>query len=350
MVEVKYSDQYWKDIDTIVKKNPIIKQIKNKKILITGATGMVCSSVVDVLLYLNKYKGYNVRLTLAGRNAARVKARFKKFDVDVDYYFIQFDATKDIKLNLEVDYIIHGASNANPVAYSKEPVETALGNIIGTNALLRFSAQNKVKNFLFLSSSEVYGKKKENQPYRECDYGFIDILNYRSAYPNAKRLAETLCIAYQKEFEVKTSIVRLGHIYGPTISATDSRASAIFTREAVAGNDIVMKSSGNQLRSYCYTLDCASAMLTVLIIGKAGEAYNVSNSSSVVTIREMAEELAKVGGVNIIYQNASEQEKKSYNLMLNSALDSTKLENLGWNACFNLHDGVKATVNLLSGH
>ena len=194
----------------------------------------------------------------------------------------------------------------------------------------------------------MYGQKKEKRPFFESDYGFVDVLNPRACYPSSKRAAETMCAAYHEEFGVDFVVVRPGHIYGPTITDTDSRASAQFTRKAKAGEDIVMKSAGLQLRSYCYTLDCASAILTVLLKGGCGEAYNISNPQSVVTISELAECMAKAAGVNVVFEQATVQESKSYNMMDNSSLDSSKLEKLGWNGCYNLEKGIVSTIKYFS--
>lgn len=344
---MKYSDNYWNDIEKVVTNNPKISDLKSSKLLITGATGMVCSAIVDMILFLNKQHDFKVKLYLAGRNKQKAMDRFAGFICGKDYEFIQFDTTKDEPISIDPDYIIHGASNANPAMYAEEPVETALGNVIGTNVLLRLSAEKKVKKFLFISSSEIYGNKSGNLPFAESDYGFIDALNPRAAYPNAKRLAETLCASYKQEHGVDSVIVRPGHIYGPTITNSDNRASADFIRNVLAGNDIIMKSAGAQLRSYCYVLDCASAIVYCLLFGRSGEAYNISNCNSIVSIRDIAETLAKIGGVKTVFENPSDEEKKSYNLMSNSSLNSNKLEGLDWKSCFDLKDGVKATLDVL---
>ena len=219
-----------------------------------------------------------------------------------------------------------------------------LANIIGLNTLLKSATCNNAKRLLYISSSEVYGRKEEKRPYKEDDYGFVDILNPRASYPSSKRAAETLCAAYSAEYGLDTVIVRPGHIYGPTITDSDSRASAQFTRKAKAGENIVMKSAGSQLRSYCYTLDCASAIITILINGKKGEAYNISNPKSNVTIREMAEALSKAGKVNILFENPSDMELNSFNLMDNSSLKSEKLEQLGWQAVYGITEGALKTL------
>jgi nucleoside-diphosphate-sugar epimerase len=149
------------------------------------------------------------------------------------------------------------------------------------------------------------------------------------------------------EYGVETVIVRPGHIYGPQCIASDNRAASEFARSAAAHRDIIMKSKGTQLRSYCYSLDCASAILTVLIVGVAGNAYNISNKNSVVTISDLAKECARAGQVELIYEEPSEHEKKSFNLMPTSALNAKKLEELGWKALFDLREGIERTVYLL---
>ena len=339
-----YNDKYWQDTKVVADFIPNLRFLFGTTILITGATGMICSAVVEVLFYLNREKSANIQIVLAGRNKDRMKERFYCFEEGKDYIFIQYDATSDNPLNIKADYIIHGASNADPSKFAKEPVETMLANIIGLNTLLKSALVNQTKRLLYISSSEIYGKKEEKRPYKEDDYGFVDILNPRASYPSSKRAAETLCSAYSAEYGLDTVIVRPGHIYGPTITDSDSRASAQFTRKAKAGEDLIMKSAGSQLRSYCYTLDCASAILTVLINGKSGEAYNISNPNSIVTIREMAEALAKAGNVSIMFENPSDIEIKSYNFMENSSLESSKLEKLGWHALYDIIDGANATL------
>lgn len=339
-----YNSTYWDDIDRVVQNIPGINELEHCSVLITGATGLICSTVAELLFYLNKERNANIKILLAGRSLERTKERFGAFVEGTDYFFVPYDATKDAPLAITADYIIHGASNASPAAFRSQPVETMLSNLIGLKCLLDMAVKTQAKRLLYISSSEVYGRKESSRPYREDDYGYVDILNPRAAYPSSKHAAETLCVAYGAEYGVDTVIVRPGHIYGPSITDSDDRASAQFTRVAARGEKIVMKSPGNQLRSYCYTLDCASAILTVLLNGKEGEAYNISNRNSVVTIRELAETLARQAGVAIEFDVPTDAEKRGYNMMENSALDAERLEALGWKAEFDLQAGVEETV------
>ncbi len=349
---MKYIDGYFDDVRLAVQAVPDITALFNKRILITGSTGMICSAVVDMIALLNKERNAGIGLILAGRNKERIASRFEGVLESCDFEFIEYDMTSECELEADVDYIIHGAGKADPKKITEMPVETMLGNINGLKSLLELSRKNNGSRLLFISSGEIYGNRQkattsEVEAYGEEDYGYIDQLNPRSNYPMSKRAAETLCISYNKEYGVDAVIARSCHIYGPGITNSDSRATAAFTRDAAVGHNIVMKSAGDQLRSYCYTLDCASALLTILIKGVPANAYNISNRDSVVTIREIAEAIAAEGDVRVVFENPSDVEKKSYNLMNNSALNSEKLEKLGWKAAFDLNKGVKATLKYL---
>lgn len=341
---MKYNASYWQDVASVLPAITGIDALRGKSILITGGTGLICSGVVDILHYLNTEKQANISIILAGRSRENTQARFPHMKEGTDYSFVTYDATRPEELTASADFIIHGASNANPAAYVSQPVETMEANFIGLDRLLRLAGKYGTKRVLYISSSEVYGQKDGMEPFRENDFGFLDILNPRAAYPSSKRAAETLCVAYAQEYGVSTVIVRPGHIYGPAITKSDNRATAQFTRNAAKKEQIVMKSAGTQLRSYCYSLDCASAILTVLINGKDLNAYNISNPDSIITISEIAKKIAEAAGMEIAYENPADAEAKGYNLMSNSSLDSDKLEALGWHAVFSPEAGAARCV------
>ena len=347
---IKYDDTYWDDVESVVETIPHLTELFHRTVLITGGTGMICSAVAELLFHLNRTRAAGIGVILAGRSRERMERRFYPFSEGVDYTFLQYNATKNETITVHADYIIHGASNASPAAFRDQPVETMLSNLVGLNSLLETAAKTHVKRLLYISSSEVYGQRPGGHPYGEGDYGYVDILNTRAAYPSSKRAAETLCAAYGAEYGVDAVIVRPGHIYGPSITDSDDRASAQFTRSALRGENILMKSAGAQLRSYCHTLDCASAILTVLLKGENGQAYNISNRNSIVTIRDVAEALAKEAGVKVVFEASTERERKGYNMMDNSSLDAEKLERLGWHARFDLREGVAATVRSMELH
>ncbi len=342
-----YNKNYKKNLAETLDNIPNVNILKDKKILITGASGLIGSAIVDTLVYANLIRRMGIHIYAASRNIKKIKRRFGKFYEEDALTYLHYDASLDINFDINFDYIIHGASNAHPVAYSLQPVETMVINFYGMNNILKYAKDNKVFRTLHISSSEVYGKKQDYKPYHEEDYGFVDILNPRACYPSSKRAAETLCSSYIKECGLDVVIVRPGHIYGPTMVFDDSRAFAQFARNVINGQDIVMKSSGLQLRSYCYVFDCVSAILTVLLNGIPGEAYNISNRESVVTIRRLAESFAKSCGRKIVFRNPDDIETQGYNLMQTSALDSSKLEDLGWKGLYCIDEGVERTIQIL---
>lgn len=346
------SNTYLNDLRYLVENTEYLSNFKNKSILVTGSTGLICSAIIDVLLEANLVLNNNTKIYIAARNMGKAKERFLKFPDKnlLDYIeFVKYDATKSIDFSFKADYIIHGASNAHPKAFVKYPVETMVSNLFGLDELLKYSKKVMSKNLVYISSSEVYGNKENLDPFKENDYGYIDILSSRNAYASSKRASETLCNSYYDEYGVKSCIVRPGHIYGPTASRDDSRVGSSFAYSVVDGEDIVLKSSGEQIRSYCYVLDCASAILCVLIKGYPGVAYNISNRNSIMSIADIAKFYADEGNVNICFNLPTDEEKKAFNPMINSSLDSTKLELLGWRGLFDSKKGTAHTIRVLRG-
>ncbi len=344
-----YDSPRWiADLDAALERLPLLRELEGKSILITGAGGLICSAAADLLIRYDETHPGKIRLMAAGRDRERMDRRFGAYGKKEYFSFVPFDAARaDSDLPDDADYLIHGAGNAFPERISAQPVETMLGNFNGLYALLRHASGQETRRLLYISSSEVYGRKTGSEPFREEEYGFVDLLNPRNSYSVGKRAAETLCASFNDEYGTDSVIVRPGHIYGPTASPKDNRVSSAFAWAAARGEDIVMKSDGAQVRSYCHCLDCAGAIFTVLLKGERGRAYNVSNPDSIVSIREMAELLAAAGGVRLIRQEATQAEKKSFNPMDNSALDSTSLLSLGWKGTFDAPTGFAHTVQVL---
>lgn len=347
MAQVKYSEKYFESLRKVLQKNPCIKDLCGSSVFITGASGLICSAVADLLFLLNDESSAKIKIFLGGRNKNRIEKRFSLYAENSRWFFVPYDATLSAEFSIQPDFIVHGASNSSPEIFGREPVETMLANIVGLDSLFRLAVKSKSRRLLYVSSSEIYGQKKSAEPYRENDLGFVDILNPRACYPSSKRAAETLCASYAKEFGADFVIVRPGHVYGPGFTESDSRLSSEFVRNVLAGKSNEMKTPGLQMRSYCHSADCATAILTVLLKGESKNAYNISNPRSVVTIKNFAECLAEESGTKLNFAKASDEEKQNYNMMENSSLDSTKLEQLGWKPCFNLRDEIRNTLDCL---
>ena len=344
-----YESEIWlSDLDVTIESLPELEELTGKKILVTGCTGLICSSVIDVIIRWNETHDEKIKILAAGRNKEKVNKRFYPYNQKDYFVFVPYNATSmNNNFQFECDYIIHGASNASPNHIVKEPVETMLSNFYGVKYLLDYVKKTSAKRLLYISSSEIYGRKEHDRPSKANEYGGIDILNPRNSYSISKCAAETLCSAYYDEYAVDSVIVRPGHIYGPTAQPSDNRVSSAWAYDAACGKDIVMKSDGAQIRSYCYCLDSASAIFKVLIHGESVKAYNISNPDSIITIREMANIITKSSDVELMTENPSEMEKKGFNPMCNSSLDCFDLLNLGWVGNFDAKKGFKHTVEIL---
>lgn len=344
-----YDSKLWiSDLDETIAALPELNDLAGKSVMVTGCTGLICSAVVDVLIRWNETHNEKIKILAAGRNEKKVEARFSPY-TDSDWFtFVPYDASStENDLTLPCDYIIHGASNASPNKIVKEPVETMLSNVLGMKYLLDYAKGKGTKRVLYISTSEVYGRKEHNNPSKINEYGWIDLLNSRNSYSIGKCAAETMCASYADEYGVESVIIRPGHIYGPTAVESDNRVSSAWAYDVARGKDIVMKSDGSQIRSYCYCLDSASAILTVLLKGENVHAYNISNPDSIINIRGMAEILAKSAGVQLKMELPTEAEKKGFNPMSNSSLDSTELLALGWKGLFDAERGFSHTVEIL---
>lgn len=344
-----YENPLWiADIDKVIEVIPELDNLAGKSVMITGAAGLICSSVVDILFRYNDIHKTKIQILAAGRWLEEMEARFHSMIKRPDFHFIVYDASRlDNVIRTHADYIIHGASNAFPSMIMKEPVETMLSNFLGLKYLLDYAKEQETKRILYISSSEVYGDKKGSEPYREGQYGYIDLLKPRNSYSVGKRAAETLCASYADEYGTESVIVRPGHIYGPTASPHDNRIASAWAYQSARGEDIVMKSDGAQIRSYCYCLDCASAIFKVLLNGEKCHAYNISNPNSIISIKEMAVLLAQSAAVQIRMEVPTDEERKGFNPMSNSSLESINLIELGWKGCFDAETGFRHTVEIL---
>ena len=338
---------YREDLALTLKGIANLELLKGKTLLITGASGLIASALVDHLLYLNEQDDFGMTLYLAGRHEATLKRRFGHYLDHSMVNFVSYDATQTLGFHEPVDYIIHAASNANPRLYVEAPVDTMLANFEGMHQLLEFAREVGAKRLLYVSSSEVYGQVKGNQAIAEDDYGFVDLLNVRSSYASSKRATETLCISYGQQYGLEINIVRPGYIYGPSARPNDARISSSFIFEALKGKDIVMKSDGSQLRSYCHALDCSAAMLTVLINGHANEAYNIAHSDANLSIREFTSLITQKTGVKLVFELPNNLDRKVANPMQNSTLDGQKLMDFGWRCLLSPQVGLEHTINQL---
>lgn len=328
---------YKDSIEKIVEELPI----NRGSFLITGATGLIGSCLIDVLVASNK-KGSSFKIYALGRSKERIIKRFSNEVIPVEQ-----DISIPLNAEEKYDYIIHCASNADPKSYALQPVETILTNVIGSKNVLDYCKKHLCTRMLLTSTFEVYGSIDGVSSYREDMSGVIDQTVLRNGYPESKRCCELLLRSYVDEYEINAVIARLPSVYGPTMLKNDSKAHAQFIRNALNHENIVLKSKGEQRRTYCYVIDAVSGMFKVLFDGVKGEVYNISNEKSVASIADVAHACAEIAGTKVIFDMPDEIEAKGFSRSQDCILDNTKLKNLGWSAKISLLDGLMETIGYL---
>lgn len=313
--------------------SPSVDTLRNKSILITGATGLIGSYLVNFLNYLNTLHDFNINIYATSTGAHKLSARFAGYK---NTHFIVHDFTTPFSSDIAFDYIIHAASPADPQSFVSHPVETMLTNIIGTQSLLEHIRQYG-GHMLYLSSGEIYGNTQDSAA-TENDFGSIDTKTSRACYPESKRASEALCASYIAQYDLHVNIARLCYIYGASITDTSNRADADFLRHAINHTDIVLNSPCTQRRTYCYIADAVSGILHILLHSQSGDVFNIANPESITTLYNYAKILADLAGIKVIAPAPDNR------IVSNSVLDASKLIQSGWTPHYNLQDGLSNTL------
>lgn len=325
--------------------------LRGSSVLVTGATGTVASYLVFALLHLNDERNLGVRVIALARDPDKAARKMGSAASRRDIEWIYQDVCEPLRYPGDIGYIIHAASPANPKFFASDPAGTIDANVLGARNLLEAARTKGSKKFLFLSSSEVYGKPTAEGLLREEAYGSLDSAWVRSCYPESKRLAETYCAAYAKQYGLACHAVRIAHIYGPSMDRNDGHAIAEFMRCALDGRDIVLKSDGSARRAYVYVSDVASGLFTVLLKGR-DMVYNLTNEEQVVSVGELARMIADASpgkGMRVEYDIPADPVKLGFLSYQPGLLSSERLRSLGWKPEVTLKEGIGRTLRVLGG-
>ncbi len=384
------SDIYQADLDKVCGLDLPWEKLSGKSIMISGATGMIGSTLIDVLMKKNT----GCRIIALGRSVEKAKARFSEYWDDEHFAFVRCDINdresleKSVLSTLKVcagsvhsqydrsygetcpgtdesgcgndagaaytgrpdaiDYIFHAASNTHPVAYANDPIGTVVTNIIGLDNLLNFASEHGCSRFLFASSNEIYGENRGDVELFDEKYcGYIDCNTMRAGYPESKRAGEALCQAYIRQKGLDVVVPRFTRSFGPSLLKTDTKALSQFIRKGVDREDIVLKSEGTQFFSYTYVCDAVSGMLYCLLMGECGEAYNIADVSCDITLRDLAKTIADYVGTRVVFDLPDAVEAAGYSKATKARLDSSRLQSLGWRAQFDMKTALAHTIDIM---
>ena len=345
MKKLLENELYKEDLKKLTGLDLPWEKLENSSIMISGSTGMIGTFMIDALFA----KNIGIKIYALGRNAEKAKERFDTYWDRDDFEFIACDINEPLDIDVkQVDYIFHAASSTHPRAYATVPIATVTANIIGTNNLLSFAAEHGTKRFVFASSVEIYGENRGDTEYFAEDYcGYIDSNTLRAGYPESKRAGEALCQAYIAEKNLEVVLPRLSRAYGPTLLASDTKALSQFLHKGIAGEDIVLKSEGNQFYSYSYVADAVSGVLYTMLLGENGGAYNIADPASDIKLKDLAGIIADYAGRKVVFELPDATERAGYSTATKAVLDSSKLKKLGWEPMYDIKQGITRTMDML---
>lgn len=323
-----------------------IEELRGKSFFVSGATGLLGSSLVFALMWLNALRGTSCKICAMARSREKAERIFGKESEYLSFYIGDIN-DGEIAPSGHFDYIVHAASVTSSRAFVEAPVDTIKTALCGTEAMIRLALKKRAR-LLYLSSLESYGVTDPTiQCVTESDGGYIDPLSPRSSYSEGKRMAECLCASYAAQYDLDFIVARLTQCFGAGVEYGDGRVFAQFCRSIIEKKDIELHTSGSTVRNYCYTTDAVSAMLYLLAKGERAQAYNVANMENAVSIKEMAELAAQLGGVNVVF-NLEAARGKGYNPDMVIRLGTAKLEALGWQAYVPIKEMLERTAKAMA--
>lgn len=334
------------DVQQFCEHFELREQLRGKTFLITGATGLIGSVMIKCLGELNRKNGLNIKVVAPIRDMEKARKIFGGDFNAIDFVPLPLTQICRGTIGQGVDYIIHLASPTNGKYMESHPVETFGLAYESTKNLLEYARLEKCEGFVYVSSLEYFGQILEDKMVKEDEQGYIDANSPRSSYPLGKRSAEYLCYSYAYEYGVPAKVARLTQTFGAGVSTDDNRVFAQFARSVISEQDIILHTTGESAKPYCYTMDAVSAILYILLKGKNGEAYNVANEETYITIKGMAEYLKEHfnPAINV---RVELNNNMGYAPVTKLRLSSQKLIDLGWQPRFGLKEMFERLIKFL---
>ncbi len=318
-------------------------KIQGKTFLVTGGAGFIGSWICDLLADLGaKVICVDNLVTGSEKNLQNRNQNMQFVNSDITNFEFKGDC----------DYIIHLAAIPSPLVYLERPIETLNTSITGTKNILEIARRTNVKGFIFASTSEVYGDPPADMvPTSENFFGYVNPVGARAAYYEGKRIAETLCSLYWKDYKTPVRIARLFNTYGPRLDfklpSSYGRAVINFIKQSLNNEPVLVFGDGKQTRSFCYITDTITGILRLLLIdGLDGKVINIGNQEEIKII-DLAEKIISFTNPNskVAFKQLPEDDP------LRRLPDITKAQQLlGYKPAVGLDEGLKRTIEWARVH
>lgn len=329
------------DIETFSVSNEFRCKLESKTFLVTGSTGLLGSIFVKCLQNLN----LNIQFILPVRNIEKAQIIFN--DNFSGLNLIQSELIPFLKeFDEPFDYAFHFASPTDGKFMKDFPVDTFELAIDSTKELLKLCRRLRPKGCLYISSIEFYGENFDDHLIMESDYGNVSVDNPRSSYPLGKKAAEFLAKSYAWQYGLPVKIARLTQTFGAGVSSEDKRVFTQFAKSVNNGSDIILHTDGKSSKPYCYTTDCISALIYILLLGKNGESYNVCTPDTYISIYDLATFLQQTFAPDIKVIKI-EKPNSGYAPETHLKLSPEKLLSLGWKPQYNLKQMFERLISSL---
>lgn len=336
--------QVQEDLKQLIAQGLPWNDLNDKTVLITGATGMLASYLGFTILYLNEQLSLNIKLIFLARNKEKLEQVYG--EALFQAHCLVQDVCEPMHYDGTVDYIFHAAGAASPYYIVNDPVGIINANVQGTQQVLELARKSQTKNIVFASTREVYGHIAGKTSITETDMGVLDPLNPRDCYPESKRLAEALLTAYHTQYGINFNSIRIAHTYGPGMQIeSDGRVMSDLINDAINARDVLLKSTGEAERAFCYITDAISGIFRVMLQGETTKAYNLANEFEPIRIIDLANLLQQIAGNGkSVKIEVNESNSAGYTNYPRTGLDTARLNTLNWQPVVGLKDGLERTL------
>lgn len=301
------------------------------KILVTGGAGFIGNHLCRRLLK----EGHLV--ICVDNFFTGLKKHIADLLQNENFKLIEHDITEPV--DIECDQIYNLACPASPPHYQSDPIKTMKTCVFGIINMLEL-AKKYDATILQASTSEVYGNPLVH-PQKESYPGNVNPVGIRSCYDEGKRCAETLMSDYNRQFGVKSRIIRIFNTYGPNMDPKDGRVVSNCIMQALANKDITIYGDGSQTRSFCYVDDLVEGMI-LMMNNKQGfiGPVNLGNPSER-TVLDLAQKVIELTGsssrLTFLPLPSDDPAKRKPDI-------STAKRELGWEPKVDIVDGLKKTI------